>query len=100
MKGRKGFGILLAVSVALVSFGCEGDTGPAGPEGPEGPEGPPGEAESQYAYYGDFGEACQHCHATNVGEVLTTNHTFAYDDLDEDSKAKLYCVACHTNGFN
>lgn len=100
MKGRKGFGIVLAVSVALVSFGCEGDTGPAGPPGPEGPEGPPGEAESQYAYYGNFGEACQHCHATNVGEVLTTNHTFAYDDLDEDSKANLYCVACHTTGFN
>ena len=40
MKGRMGFGIVLAVSVALVSFGCEGDTGPQGPEGPEGPEGP------------------------------------------------------------
>ena len=81
MKGRKGFATLLAVSIALVSFGCEGDTGPAGPPGPEGPEGPPGEAESQYAYYGNFGEACQHCHSGAVTEVLVTNHTFAYDDL-------------------
>jgi len=99
MKGRKGFGILLAVSVALVSFGCEGDTGPAGPQGEQGEQGPPGEAESQYAYYGNFGEACQHCHGGNVGDVLTTNHTFAYDDLGE-SQTNLYCLQCHTTGFN
>ena len=72
MKGRMGFGIVLAVSVALVSFGCEGDTGPQGPEGPEGPEGPPGEDFSQYAYQGEFGDACQHCHGGNVDDVLGT----------------------------
>ncbi len=100
MKGRKGFGILFAVSVALVSFGCEGDTGPAGPPGPEGPEGPPGEAESQYAYFGDFGSECAHCHATVINNYVTTGHRFAYDDLAAEDQANLYCLQCHTTGFN
>ncbi len=101
MKGRKGFGILLAVSVALVSFGCEGDTGPQGPEGPEGPEGPAGETGvSEFAYQGDFGSTCLHCHATVVNEYVTTGHRFAYDDLDAESQANLYCIQCHTTGFN
>jgi hypothetical protein len=99
MKGRKEFATLLAVSIALVSFGCEGDTGPAGPPGPEGPEGPPGEDFSQFAYQGEFGEACQHCHGGNVDEVLTTKHTNAFLDLGE-SQTDLYCLQCHTTGFN
>ena len=100
MKGRKGFGILLAVSVALVSVGCEGDTGPEGPPGPEGPQGPPGEAESQYAYFGDFGSECAHCHATTINDYLTTGHRFAYDDLAAEDQSNLYCLQCHTTGFN
>jgi hypothetical protein len=100
MKGRKGFGILLAVSVALVSFGCEGDTGPQGPPGPEGPQGPPGEAESQFAYFGDFGSDCAHCHATTVNDYVTTGHRFAYDDLAAEDQSNLYCLQCHTTGFN
>jgi hypothetical protein len=39
--GRTTVAILL-VAIALLAFGCEGDTGPAGPEGPEGPQGPQG----------------------------------------------------------
>ncbi len=100
MKLRHGLGIFAILSLALV--GCTGDTGPqgpAGPEGPEGPEGPPGEAFSEFAYQGNFGEACQHCHATAVGDVLTTKHTNAFLDLG-DSQTNLYCVQCHTTGFN
>jgi len=102
MKGRKGFGILLAVSVALVSFGCEGDTGPEGPQGPEGPEGPEGPSGtvSQYAYFGDFGSECSHCHATTINDYVTTGHRFAYDDLAAEDQADLYCLQCHTTGFN
>ena len=99
MKGRKGFGILLAVSVALVSFGCEGDTGPEGPQGPEGPEGPSGTV-GEYAYFGDFGSECSHCHATTINDYVTTGHRFAYDDLAAEDQADLYCLQCHTTGFN
>lgn len=97
---RHGLGIFAILSLALV--GCTGDQGPAGPsgpEGPEGPEGPPGESFSEFAYQGGFGEACQHCHGGAVDEVLTTKHTNAYLDLGED-QTNLYCVACHTTGFN
>jgi len=100
MKFRHGLGIIAFVSLALA--GCTGDQGPAGPpgpEGPEGPEGPPGESFSEFAYQGAFGEACQHCHATAVGDVLATKHTNAYLDLG-DSQTNLYCVQCHTTGFN
>jgi len=103
MKGRKGFGILLALSVALVSFGCEGDTGPqgpAGPEGPEGPAGPPGETVSEFAFQGDFGAACLHCHNTLTNQYTTTNHRFAYEDLGAENQSNLYCLQCHTTGFN
>jgi hypothetical protein len=103
MKGRKGFGILLALSVALVSFGCEGDTGPqgpAGPEGPEGPAGPPGTDVSEFAFQGDFGSPCLHCHATTVNDYVTTGHRFAFDDLGAENQSNLYCVQCHTTGFN
>jgi len=100
MKGRNGFGLLLAMAIAFVSFGCEGDTGPQGPEGPEGPAGPPGNI-SEFAYQGDFGTPCLHCHATTINDYVTTNHRFAYDDLaalgEEDN---LYCLQCHTTGFN
>ena len=100
MKVRKGFGILLAVSVALVSFGCEGETGPQGPPGPEGPEGPSGTV-SEYAYQGDFGSQCSHCHATTINDYVTTGHRFAYDDLAAGGEeGNLYCLQCHTTGFN
>lgn len=100
MKLRHGLGIFAILSLALV--GCDGDQGPAGPpgpEGPQGPEGPPGTSFSEFAYQGNFGEACQHCHGTTVNEVLTTNHTNAYLDLG-DMQDNLYCLQCHTTGFN
>ncbi|MGD8700052.1 MAG: multiheme c-type cytochrome [Gemmatimonadales bacterium] len=99
MKHRNWFGVVIAASLAFASFGCEGDQGPQGPEGPEGPQGPPGTGVSPYTYQGDNGEACNHCHQTNVLNVLTTNHTFAYDDLG-DNQDNLYCLQCHTVGFD
>jgi hypothetical protein len=99
MQHRNWLGLVIAASLAFASFGCEGDRGPQGPEGPEGPEGPPGTGVSPYTYQGDNGEACTHCHAINVNNVLTTNHTFAYDDLG-DSQDNLYCLQCHTTGFD
>ena len=102
MRGRRGFGFLLALSVALVSFGCEGDTGPQGPPGPEGPQGPPGDdgTVSEFAFQGDFGSACLHCHATVTNDYVTTGHRFAYDDLGAENQGNLYCLQCHTTGFN
>jgi hypothetical protein len=100
MKLRHGLRIFAILSLALV--GCTGDQGPAGPpgpEGPEGPQGPPGESFSEFAYQGNFGEACQHCHATAVGQVLLTKHTNAFLDLGENQD-NLYCLQCHTTGFN
>jgi len=103
MRLRHGLGMIAILSLALA--GCKGDTGPqgpagpAGPEGPEGPEGPPGASFSEFAYQGNFGEACQHCHSTTVGNVLTTNHTNAFLDLGAEQE-NLYCVQCHTTGFN
>jgi hypothetical protein len=105
MKGRRGFGILLALSVALVSFGCEGDTGPqgpAGPEGPEGPEGPPGTpgTVSEFAFQGDFGAACLHCHSTTTNDYMTTDPRLAFEVLGAENQENLYCLQCHTTGFN
>ncbi len=100
MKLRHGLGIFAILSVALV--GCTGDQGPAGPQGEQGEQGDTGDTGasfSEFAYQGDFGEACQHCHATAVGDVLTTKHTNAFLDLG-DSQTDLYCIQCHTTGFN
>jgi len=100
MRWRIGPGIGLALVVAAFSIGCEGDQGPAGPPGPEGPEGPPGDdgTASEFAYFGDFGSACIHCHTGLVGNYVTTNHRFAYDDLGE-SQDNVFCLQCHTTGF-
>jgi hypothetical protein len=103
MKLRHGLGIFAILSLALV--GCTGDTGPQGPQGEQGEQGDPGEkgdpgeSFSEFSYQGAFGEACQHCHAGNVGEVLATKHTNAFLDLG-DSQTNLYCLQCHTTGFN
>ena len=105
MKHRNWLGVVIAASLAFASFGCTGDQGPAGldgeqgPQGPEGPPGPPGTGVSPYTYQGNSGEACNHCHQNTVLNVLTTNHTFAYDDLG-DSQTNLYCLQCHTTGFD
>jgi hypothetical protein len=93
MKHRFSLGIILAVSLVFASFGCKGDTGA------QGPEGPPGEGFSEYTYQGNAGEPCNHCHATTVDNVMTTNHDQAYDDLG-DSQTNLYCLQCHTTGFD
>jgi hypothetical protein len=89
---RNWFAVVIAVSLAA----CTGDQGE---QGPEGPEGPPGEGFSDYTYQGNYGEACNHCHATTVDNVLVTNHSMAYDDLG-DSQTNLYCLQCHTTGFD
>jgi formate-dependent nitrite reductase cytochrome c552 subunit len=96
MERRNWLGLAVALSLAFASVGCEGDQGP---QGPPGEPGEPGQDFSQYTYQGNFGEACNHCHATNVGNVFTTNHRFAYDDLG-DSQGNLYCLQCHTTGFD
>jgi len=100
MKLRHGLGIFAILSLALV--GCTGDTGPQGPQGEQGEQGEkgdPGESFSEFSYQGAFGEACQHCHATTYDQVLVTNHTNGFLDLG-DSQDDLYCLQCHTTGFN
>lgn len=96
MKRQHCLGVIIAVSLAFLSLGCEGDQGE---QGLEGPPGPPGEDFSPYTYQGDKGEACNHCHATAVNNVLDTHHTRAFDDLAE-SQDNLYCLQCHTTGFD
>lgn len=96
MRRQRCLGLIIAVSLAFVSFGCEGDQGE---QGPEGPPGPPGEDFSSYTYQGNYGEACLHCHANNVDFVLATNHTEAFNDLG-DNQDNLYCLQCHTTGFD
>ncbi len=100
MKHRHRLGIAVVLSLAFFSFGCEGDQGPQGLEGPEGPQGPPGTGVSPYTYQGNYGDACQHCHAITVGNVALTGHTEAYEDLSTDSRTNLYCLQCHTTGFD
>jgi hypothetical protein len=87
--------------LAAFTIGCEGDQGPAGPPGPEGPQGPPGDPaeETTFTFQGDFGSSCIHCHTSLVGEYLTTNHRFAFDDLGENQDNN-YCLQCHTTGWN
>jgi hypothetical protein len=106
MKLRHGLGIFAILSLALV--GCTGDTGPqgatgdTGPQGEQGEKGDPGDPVAsfiEFSYQGGNGEACNHCHASTVGMVLTTNHTNAFLDLG-DSQTNLYCLQCHTTGFN
>jgi len=99
MKRHLTLGALLAF--AAFTIGCEGDPGPAGPPGPEGPQGPPGDPaeETVFTFQGDFGSPCIHCHTGLVGDYVTTNHRFAYDDLG-DSQSQNYCIQCHTTGFN
>ncbi len=94
MKHRLSLGVVLAVALAFVSFGCEGD------QGPQGDPGEPGVGVSQFTYQGNFGEPCNHCHANTVDNVLTTGHSEAYDDLAPDNQENLYCLQCHTTGFD
>jgi len=55
---------------------------------------------SEYSYIGGNGEACTHCHSDDVSDVLLTKHTQAFDDLADKSQTNLYCVQCHTVGFD
>lgn len=92
--------LLLSLLLAVVFVGCEGEQGP---EGPEGPAGPPGEdaTVSEYTFLGNMGEDCMHCHASTVTQWETTGHVNAYADLVEGgSETNLYCVKCHTTGFD
>ncbi len=96
------FALVPLIVGLMVFLGCEGDegpTGPQGPQGPEGPQGPPGTL-SEYTYIGGAGEDCMHCHATTVNTVLLTNHDQATADLSEESQKNLYCMQCHTTGFD
>jgi hypothetical protein len=77
------------MSLGFLALGCDGDTIIQ----------EVGADFSLYSYQGNFGEPCLHCHSTNVDNVLTTNHSFAYEDLGE-SQSNLYCLQCHTVGFD
>ena len=83
---------LMLVIFALVLAGCEG------PEGPQGPAGPP---IATYTYFGNDADACGHCHGSKVEEWEMTHHPEAYADLvASGSENNLYCVQCHTVGFD
>jgi hypothetical protein len=87
----------LFIVLFVVAFvGCEGDEGPIGPAGPPGPPG----GVSDYTYFGGGGEACLHCHASTVFTWEETGHQNAFADLGEADRANLYCVRCHTTGFD
>lgn len=82
-------GVVLATSLGFLALGCEGDTIVQ----------EIGETFTEYSYQGNSGEPCLHCHSTTVDNVLTTNHSYAFEDLGE-SQDNLYCVQCHTTGFD
>lgn len=92
--------LLIALAFAIGFIGCAGEDGAEGPAGPQGETGPPGAGLSEYTYVGGQGEYCAHCHGTTYGEYQGTLHPEAYADLDEDSRSNLYCVECHTTGFD
>jgi hypothetical protein len=88
------FGLILLLALGvLVLPGCEGERGPQGPIGP-------GVEQLEYTYLGEEGQACRHCHVHVVEAVAHTKHTQAFDDLDAASQMRLYCLQCHTTGFD
>jgi len=89
--------ILMAALMLLWFVGCEGPEGPAGAQGEQGPQ---GESEAQYTYLGNDEETCGHCHGDVVETWAETGHYGAWDALGEENQSNLYCVQCHTVGFD
>jgi hypothetical protein len=53
------------------------------------------------SYLGDNANRCSHCHSAGTAGWMTTGHEKAYADLVAASSAdNLYCVQCHTTGFD
>jgi len=101
MKLKKILFLMMTIVIAFGLIHCaeDGEIGDQGPEGPEGPAGPPGTGGPE-TYLGGDGEACAHCHAQTIASWAHTNHAMAYDNLEEADKSNLYCVKCHTTGFD
>lgn len=85
-----------ALLVAFAFIGCEGEQGPAGPPGPPGP---PGDTLG-LSYLGNNASACGHCHSDLVEAWEATGHADAWTALGEANQSNLYCVQCHTTGFD
>lgn len=91
----KWLGVMFTLSAFLLFMGCEG------PEGPQGDTGPQGPGFTTYSYLGNDQDACNHCHSGNVSTWMETGHHEAYDALvAEGNETNLYCVQCHTTGFD
>lgn len=91
----KYFSLLLVLMAAIAIIGCEG------PEGPQGEQGPAGPINAGYTFLGDDGNTCGHCHASTVASWEATGHHQAYQALvDGGDETNLYCVQCHTTGFD
>lgn len=108
---------LLGLALAATMIGCSGDdgatgaqgpagatgpTGPAGPQGPAGPAGPTGPASQDYAtYVGNGGYSCGGCHADAAQGWTGSAHAMATQTLvDDGSETQVYCLKCHTTGFD
>lgn len=106
----------LALATALL-VGCSGDDGaqgPAGPTGPTGATGPQGPAGQDgqngqdgqdgqdwapITYVGSNAVSCNGCHEGTVDTWVSTPHAAAYTNLG-DSQSNIYCLKCHTTGFD
>ena len=86
--------LILALSAALMFLGCEGPEGPAGAQGEQGDDAP------LYTYMGSPDNACAMCHEDILAGWAGTHHPHAWDDLDVEDQANLYCVQCHVTGFD
>jgi hypothetical protein len=91
----KWLGWVLILTPILWFVACEG------PEGPQGPQGNVGPINQGYSYLGDDANTCNHCHDGTVSEWFTTGHHEAYEALVlGGDETNLYCVQCHTTGFD
>ncbi|MDK9698808.1 MAG: multiheme c-type cytochrome [bacterium] len=100
MKSTTVWILLFTIVAALLLVGCEGKEGKQGPAGPAGQNGNNGQSAFTTTYVGDDATTCNSCHATTVASWKTTGHYWAYDSLDAASKAKPYCLQCHTTGYD
>jgi Outer membrane cytochrome MtrC/MtrF-like, domains II/IV/Cytochrome c554 and c-prime len=100
------FLLVVLIAASAMIFGCaedgvdgadgadgnDGNDGPAGPGGPAGTGGPE-------TYLGGEGEFCIHCHSQTTMAWEETGHAEAYESI-AGSETNLYCVQCHTTGFD
>ena len=95
MKLHRVFFLLIAMVIIAFFMGCAED----GEQGLQGPPGAPGTGGPE-TYLGGNGDACAHCHDQTIKSWAETNHSNAYTDLTEENRTNLYCVHCHTTGFD